>query len=55
VLLLFPPSATLALRKGADLRTVQAWLGHSDLKSTMRYLRPEEGKEALAKMNEVFN
>jgi integrase len=34
-------AATWWLWAGADLRTVQAWLGHSDLESTMRYLRPK--------------
>jgi integrase len=32
--------ATEHLWKGVDLRTVQSWLGHKDLKSTMRYLKP---------------
>jgi len=31
---------TVAARGGIDLRTVQAWMGHTDLASTMRYLRP---------------
>ena len=35
--------ATNALRKGVDLRTVQKWLGHSDMESTMRYLKPNRG------------
>jgi integrase len=33
---------TKLLRSGMDLRTVQSLMGHSDLKSTMRYLRPSE-------------
>jgi integrase/recombinase XerD len=32
--------ATEHLWAGVDLRTVQSWLGHKDLKSTMRYLKP---------------
>jgi integrase len=47
--------ATLALRKGVDLVTVQSWLGHSDIKSTRRYLRPQEGQQAIERMNEVFS
>ena len=34
--------ATTLLRNGVDIRTVQKLMGHSDLGSTMRYLRPEE-------------
>lgn len=30
--------ATRCLWAGVDLRTVQQWLGHSDMESTMRYL-----------------
>ena len=31
---------TTLLRSGMDLRTVQRLMGHSDMESTMRYLRP---------------
>jgi integrase/recombinase XerD len=37
--------ATMALRAGVDLRTLQKRMGHSDLKTTMEYLHfiePEE-------------
>jgi integrase len=44
---------TTLLRSGIDLRTVQAYAGHKDLASTMRYLRPATGKEAKAKLNAV--
>jgi len=45
--------ATKVVRK-TDLRTAMEWLGHSDTASTLRYLRPAEGKEAQAKMESVF-
>lgn len=32
--------ATRCLWAGVDLRTVQLWMGHTDLASTMRYLKP---------------
>lgn len=32
---------TRALWAGVDLRTVQSWLGHTDLASTTRYSRPQ--------------
>jgi integrase/recombinase XerD len=32
--------ATRSLWAGVDLRTVQSWMGHTDLASTMRYLKP---------------
>lgn len=44
---------TTLLRNGIDLRTVQAYAGHKDLASTMRYLRPATGTEAQAKLNAV--
>jgi integrase len=35
--------ATRALRSGVDLRTVQMWIGHTDLESTMfRWRRPRQ-------------
>ena len=32
--------ATRALWGNVDLRTVQDWMGHTDLASTLRYLKP---------------
>jgi integrase/recombinase XerD len=32
---------TWALWNGVDIRTAQSWLGHNDLASTMRYLKPK--------------
>ncbi len=46
--------ATMHLRAGVDLRTVQHWMGHKDLASTMRYLKPARGKEVLMKVNATF-
>jgi integrase len=39
------------LRDGVDIRTVQAWLGHSDIKSTMVYLKGIRSKDAAMKVN----
>jgi integrase len=44
---------TKVLRK-TDVRTAMEWLGHTDMESTMRYLRPAEGKDAQKKMDAVF-
>ncbi|HET9182182.1 MAG TPA: tyrosine-type recombinase/integrase [Candidatus Angelobacter sp.] len=46
--------ATMHLRAGVDLRTVQEWMGHKDLESTSRYLQPARGREALALVNNTF-
>jgi integrase/recombinase XerD len=46
--------ATWSLWAGVDLRTVQQWLGHSDLESTMRYLKPSRSQATRAKVNEIF-
>lgn len=36
--------STRCLWAGVDLRTVQLWLGHSDMESTMRYLKPSRSQ-----------
>ena len=46
--------ATWHLWKGIDLRTVQLWLGHKDLESTMRYLKPSRSQHVHEMVNETF-
>ena len=46
--------ATWSLWAGVDLRTVQQWLGHSDMESTMRYLKPSQSQKVREKVNEIF-
>jgi integrase/recombinase XerD len=46
--------ATKCLWAGVDLRTVQQWLGHSDMESTMRYLKPSRSQHVRDKVNEIF-
>jgi integrase/recombinase XerD len=46
--------ATMHLQAGVDIRTVQQWMGHKDLASTMRYLKPARGKGVLEKVNNTF-
>jgi integrase/recombinase XerD len=46
--------ATRYLWAGVDLRTVQQWLGHSDMESTMRYLKPSRSQQTREKVNEIF-
>ena len=46
--------ATRCLWAGVDLRTVQSWLGHSDIESTMRYLKPSRSQKTRDKVNEIF-
>ncbi len=43
--------ATNHLRDGVDIRTVQSWLGHRDIKSTMVYLKSIRSKDAAQKVN----
>jgi len=46
--------ATRCLWAGVDLRTVQKWLGHSDMESTMRYLKPAQNEAVREKVNQIF-
>lgn len=45
--------ATTLLRNGVDLATVQKLMGHSDLASTMRYLRPATGEALQSKVSTI--
>jgi len=47
-------SATWSLCAGVDLRTVQQWLGHSDMESTIRYLKPSRSQQVREKVNDIF-
>jgi integrase/recombinase XerD len=46
--------ATWALRRGVDIRTVSAWLGHTSIEMTMKYLAPAKGKVAQTAINQAF-
>ena len=46
--------ATRHLWNGVDLRTVQMWLGHSDMDSTIRYLKPSRSQTVKDKVNSTF-
>ena len=43
--------ATWSLWAGVDLRTVQQWLGHSDMESTMRYLKLSRSQHVRDKVS----
>ena len=43
--------ATEHLRHGIDVRTLQSWMGHRDIQSTMVYLKGIQSKDALDKVN----
>ncbi|HEV2709395.1 MAG TPA: tyrosine-type recombinase/integrase [Edaphobacter sp.] len=45
--------ATALLRGGLDVRSVQKLIGHSDLESTMRYLRPAEDTALQGMVNAI--
>ncbi len=44
---------TTMLRAGFDVSTIQSWVGHADLASTMAYLRPAAAKDVQDKINRV--
>jgi integrase/recombinase XerD len=46
--------ATMQLQGGVDLRTLQTLLGHKDLASTMRYLKPARDARVLQQVNRIF-
>jgi integrase len=46
--------ATWALRRGADIRTAQHWLGHASIEMTQKYLAPQEGAAAQSLINRIF-
>ncbi len=46
--------ATWHLWAGVDLRTVQQWLGHSDMESTLRYLKPARNQAVRDKVEATF-
>lgn len=46
--------ATRCLWAGVDLRTVLQWLGHSDMESTMRYLKPLRSHQAGKRSTVTF-
>jgi integrase/recombinase XerD len=46
--------ATMQLQGAVDLRTLQALLGHKDLASTMRYLKPARHERVLQQVNSIF-
>lgn len=43
--------ATYHLQSGTDIRTVQRWMGHKDIKSTLVYLKPARGEQARKAVN----
>lgn len=46
--------ATWHLQNGVDLKTVQNWMGHVDLESTMRYLKPARNEQVRDRVNSTF-
>lgn len=46
--------ATWHLQNNVDIRTVQKWMGHVDIESTMRYLKPARNEQVRDKVNSTF-
>ena len=46
-------NALLHFTLSQDIRTVQLWLGHSDIESTMRYLKPSRSQQTREKVNAI--
>jgi integrase len=44
--------ATMHLQSGVDILTVSSWLGHKDVKTTMRYLTTARGADVRKKVND---
>jgi integrase/recombinase XerD len=44
--------ATMHLQSGVDILTVSSWLGHKDIKTTMRYLTTARGADVRKKVND---
>ena len=44
---------TMLRSQKLDLRTIQAFVGHSDIESTMRYMRPAAARETLAQVDAI--
>ena len=44
--------ATMHLQSGVDIITVSSWLGHKDIKTTMRYLTTARGSDVRKKVND---
>ncbi len=49
-------AATTWLQNDIDIRTVQTWLGHSDMESTLRYLKAASARQPIIreKVNAAF-
>jgi len=39
---------------GGGMGIVKLWLGHSDMESTMRYLKPARRERLREKVNQIF-
>jgi site-specific recombinase XerD len=46
--------ATWHLWNGIDIRTVQMYMGHKNIESTLRYLKPSRSQTTKDKVNSTF-